>query len=54
MVAKKAIITSKQPRTKAETTSRQTVAMSKKHSVRAKRTKGSRRKRRPLSMLLLR
>lgn len=51
MVAKEAIITSKQPRTKAETTSRQAVTMSKKHSVRTKRTKGSGRRWIPVSIL---
>ena len=37
MAAKVAIITSKQPRTKAGTTSRQAVAMSRNHSVRDKK-----------------
>lgn len=51
-MAKVAIITSKQPRTKAETTSRQAVAISK-NSVRTKRTKEMGRRERPVSTLLL-
>lgn len=52
-MAKVAIITSKQPRTKAETTSRQAVAISKNNSVRTKRTKEMGRRERPVSTLLL-
>lgn len=56
MVAKEAIRTSKQPGTKAETTSRQAVTIRedhKVHSVMTKREKGIGRRWRPVSMQLL-
>lgn len=45
MVAKEAIITSKQPRTKAETTGRQPVAMSEDHKEHSMMTKRGERDR---------